>query len=260
MTDYGFQLEQIKQIAIEAGNAIIEVYETAFEDSIQQKDNNTPVTIADLRAHNLIKEGLEALSTKYPVFSEEGAIPDFEDRKNIECFWLVDPLDGTKEFIKKNGDFTVNIALIHKNKSVFGCLYVPVTGQMFWGIKGQGAWSEYKGIVHNMSVESFSDSQKGIRVLTSRSHVSSKIADYVLRFELPVILQRGSSVKMMLIADGKADMYPRFGPTMEWDTAAAQIILEEAGGRIFDMESGKALAYNKKSLFNPEFIALGKKV
>ena len=137
---------------------------------------------------------------------------------------------------------------------MFGCLYVPVTGQMFWGIKGQGAWSEYKGIVHNMSVESFSDSQKGIRVLTSRSHVSSKIADYVLRFELPVILQRGSSVKMMLIADGKADMYPRFGPTMEWDTAAGQAVAEAAGAVVLRLENREPLTYGKEGLDNPHFI------
>ena len=260
MTPYGFTIDSLKEIAKKAGNAILEVYITDFNDNIELKDDNSPLTLADKRAHGIIEAGLNSLPVKYPILSEESIIPNYKIRKSWELFWMVDPLDGTKEFINKNGDFTVNIALIKKGKVVFGCIQVPVENVCYWGLEGSGSFREKDGQVKRLKVKTFDAKTKGLKILGSRSHMNQDTRDYLGQFDNPVLLARGSSLKMMMIAEGKADLYPRMGPTMEWDTAASQIILEEAGGSMKKIDELTDLVYNKEDLLNPYFIASAKRI
>ena len=255
---FAFKIEELKEIALAAGRAIMDIYESAFEGSIELKADRTPVTEADKRANEIIIKGLGKLEVQYPVISEESYLPDYNTRKEMEYFWLVDPLDGTKEFINRNGDFTVNIALVKNNRPVFGCIYIPVSGQFFWGLTKEGAFMDVDGAIQRLACNPFPKEGEVCKVLTSRSYSNEKTMDYINGLQETQLVRRGSSLKMLLIAMGEGDIYPRFGTTMEWDTAAAQIILEEAGGSIKRYEDGKALVYNKEDLRNPHFIARGK--
>jgi len=256
MTKKYFTIQDINQIAVEAGKVILEVYSTDFEDTIQSKADDSPLTKADLASHEVIKAGLEAISD-YPVFSEESKIPEFEDRKDIHRYWLVDPLDGTKEFIKRNGEFTVNIALIEGNESVWGSVYVPVLDELYWGCKGEGAFVRRGKETKKLKASQFTMEQKGLRVVSSRSYLNQETKDFMAGFDEAVLVPRGSSLKLLMLAEGLADFYPRLGPTMEWDIAAAQIILEEAGGKVQQYEKKERLVYYKENLLNPYFIAFG---
>lgn len=250
-------VQKVNAIAIKAGEAIMEVYNTSFESSIQLKKDESPLTKADLRSHEVIIKGLQSISS-YPVLSEESRIPDYEERKAIHTYWLIDPLDGTKEFIKRNGEFTVNIALIEHGKPVLGSVYVPVLDELYWAQKGQGAFLKRGEETIKLAVNQFSMDQPALRVVTSRSFLNADTKAYVERFNEPALVPKGSSLKLLLLAEGKADFYPRLGPTMEWDIAAAQIILEEAGGQVLQLENHEPLNYNKEDLHNPYFIAMGK--
>lgn len=252
-------LSVVTRTGLEAGNAIMEIYSTDFEQTIEIKHDATPVTIADKKASDIISFHLSGLLEDCPVITEESVIPNFEERQKLHRYWLVDPLDGTKEFIQRNGDFTVNIALIEHGKPVFGWIYEPVTGRYYYAFKSKGAYCNTNGDTRLIHCNSFSLQQKNLRILRSRSHFSAKAADYISQFNSPLIIARGSSVKMMLIASGQADIYPCMSRTMEWDTAASQIILEEAGGELVGMNTGLPLEYNKKDLSNPFFIASGTK-
>jgi 3'(2'), 5'-bisphosphate nucleotidase len=252
-------LSVVTRAGIEAGNAIMEIYSSDFEHTIQLKDDATPVTMADKKASDIISFHLSGLLEDCPVMTEESDIPNFEERQKLHRYWLVDPLDGTKEFIQRNGDFTVNIALIKQGKPVFGWISEPVTGRYYYAFKSKGAYCQANGDIKAIHCNSFSPQQKNLRILRSRSHFSAKAADYISQFNSPEIIVRGSSIKMMLIASGQAEIYPCLSRTMEWDTAASQIILEEAGGELVGMNTGLPLEYNKKDLSNPFFIASGKK-
>lgn len=238
--------------------AIMDVYRSSFEHTISKKVDQTPLTLADQRAHQIIMDGLSEIQEQIPVISEEGEIPSFEKRKDWERYWLVDPLDGTREFINRNGDFTVNIALIERNRPVMGVVLVPVTGELYWALKGQGAYLNMDTRDITISVQEFETAEKGLRIMASRSHMSQANWEYISKFREAVLIQRGSSLKIMAIAAGNADLYPRLGPTMEWDTAASQIILEEAGGKLLSLGDAKPLEYNKFSLKNPHFVAFGR--
>lgn len=248
---------QVTDIAKAAGAVILEVYEASEGIEIDRKADNSPLTVADKKANDLICARLEQLEEKFPIISEENKAIPYEERKHFEYAWLVDPLDGTKEFIKRNGEFTVNIALIHQQSIVLGVVYTPVTDEMFWAAKGKGAYKIIEGKSTPLKVKSFQMEDTGLGVVCSRSHLNEATQAFVDQLNAPNKVSKGSSLKFLLLAQGKAHLYPRLAPTMEWDTGAAQIIVEEAGGRVIDEETKSPLRYNKENLLNPFFIAYG---
>lgn len=250
---------ELNQTAIEAGKKILEIYnnESLF-GQVDHKADDSPLTLADKAAHHVIQDRLQELTPEIPVLSEEGGNHDYESRKDWNTFWLVDPLDGTKEFIKRNGEFTVNIALIEQGKVIMGVVHVPVQGLTYFASKGLGAFVQKEGEeARPIAVSDFGMKDKGLRIVCSRSHLSADVEAYIKQFDEPEAVSMGSSLKLVLVAEGKADIYPRLGPTMEWDTAAAQIVVEEAGGTVINHETGQPLTYNKENLLNPYFIVFG---
>ncbi len=262
-------MEKLIEIAIkasiEAGKAIMEIYDTNFD--IEYKKDSSPLTTADNASHQIITSYLE--KTAIPILSEEGKHLPFEERKDWKQFWLVDPLDGTKEFIKKNGEFTVNIALIDHGEPVAGIIYVPVTDVLYVGIKNRGAYKLQNTEKFNRSVSELREkainlpeikNENRYRVVASRSHLSAETSAFIEKMENHhpniQIVSKGSSLKLCLIAEGAADIYPRFAPTMEWDTGAGHAIVNAAGGKVVLAEDENIpLEYNKENLLNPWFIA-----
>lgn len=234
-----------------AGDEILKIYETG-DFSVEAKSDDSPLTKADKAGHNAIVEVLE--KTKLPILSEEGKAIPFEERRNWEYFWMIDPLDGTKEFIKKNGEFTVNIALIHQGQVVLGVVLTPVLGDLYWAISGEGAFKNGS----RLSVNSFDLKSDGLKVVASRSHMNEDTQAFVDQLNSPEIVSKGSSLKLLMVAEGEADLYPRYAPTMEWDTAAAQVIAEEAGGKVLQKDTNTSVIYNKENLLNPWFLVSGK--
>lgn len=250
--------KEVVKIAREAGAAILDIYEKSEGVKIERKADNSPLTIADKTANDIICKGLEALPVQHPIISEENKQLDYSERKNYEYAWLVDPLDGTKEFIKRNGEFTVNIALIHHSKIVLGVVYTPVVDEIYWAVKGEGAYFEKDGQSKKMEAASFKLSDSGLNLVCSRSHLNEETQNFVEQFDAPNLVSKGSSLKFLILAKGEAHIYPRLAPTMEWDTGAAQIVLEEAGGKIIHNDTKLPLEYNKENLLNPFFIAYGR--
>jgi len=250
-TDACAHLGSVRGIAIEAGRCILDIYGRGFE--VTQKADRSPVTEADHAAHALISERLAALTPGIPILSEESAGVRFPLRATWTRFWLVDPLDGTKEFISRNGEFTVNIALVENGRPTLGVVHVPVLGTTYSACHGKGAHKEYPdGRSHPIRVRS----NAGVRpmVVASRSHASPEIKMFLEAIGPHDLVSMGSALKLCLIAEGGADVYPRLGPTMEWDTAGAQCVVECAGGRVCDLH-GRTLTYNKADLHNPWFVA-----
>jgi 3'(2'), 5'-bisphosphate nucleotidase len=251
------------EIARQAGSAIMDIYDG--DHAVEYKADKSPLTAADKASHEVIVAGLEAHFPDVPILSEEGAAIPYEERKNWQRFWLVDPLDGTKEFIKRNGEFTVNIALIEGQRPVLGVVYVPAQDKLYYGVVGQGAWT-LTGCCE-LTTDSYSqareirvreaDSDKGLTVVMSRSHPSPELEEYLKNIKVAEALPIGSSLKLCVVAEGKADLYPRLGPTMEWDTAAAHAVAESAGAKVVNYPSGESLQYNKENLLNPFFIVAG---
>lgn len=245
-------LEPLLDIAQSAGSRILEIYSSGF--SVQQKADHSPVTEADLAAHKIILEGLKNLTPDLPVVSEESSQLPFSERRRWERYWLVDPLDGTKEFISKNGDFTVNIALVEQHAPVAGVVHIPMENRSYSGVIGVGAYrcqaSYAPRPIHVRPLG------KGpVRVVASRSHRGELLSSYLEKLGSHEIVSRGSALKFCLVAEGAADVYPRLGPTSEWDTAAGHAVLLAAGGEVIDLD-GSPLSYNsKESLLNPHFIA-----
>ncbi|MDX1407726.1 MAG: 3'(2'),5'-bisphosphate nucleotidase CysQ [Saprospiraceae bacterium] len=252
-------IETLKLLAKEAGAAILEIYGTNDFD-VEIKADNSPLTRADQASNKIICAGLRTLRTQYPLISEENRDVPYAERRGYDTFWLVDPLDGTKEFIKRNGEFTVNIALIHRGRPVVGVVYAPVLDQLYWAADGLGAFLESNGTVSPLQVASFSMEDEGLGVVCSRSHLNDATQAFVDELNDPQTVSKGSSLKFLILASGKAHLYPRIAPTMEWDTGAAQCILEQAGGRVLEYETREPLRYNKESLLNPHFLATGKVV
>ena len=250
--------KNVNKIAIDAGLAILDIYNSASDVEIVSKEDNSPLTIADKKSNAIICEGLEKLDPLFPIVSEENKEIAYEERKNFEYNWLVDPLDGTKEFIKRNGEFTVNIALIHNHQPILGVVYVPVTNELYWAVKGIGAFWVKDEEEQPLSAASFTMDDEGLGVVCSRSHLNDDTKEFVEGLKTPNLVSKGSSLKFLILAEGKAQLYPRLAPTMEWDTGAAQIVLEEAGGKVIDHETKQPLLYNKENLRNPHFIAYGK--
>ncbi len=245
------------EIAKEAGVETITIYNRTF--SVEEKEDHTPITEADEKANNHISRALAKDYPDIPIISEETKEVPYEERKQWDRFWLVDPLDGTKEFIKKNGEFTINIALIEKGKPVLGVVYLPAKQEMYYGIQGEGAFKAIAGGDPQPLEPGPHYSQKNqVKVVASRSHLSKEVEDFVKELENDGkevdFTSAGSSLKFCLVAEGAADVYPRFGPTMEWDTGAAHAVAEAAGKQVLDANSRKPLMYNKEDLHNPWFI------
>lgn len=262
--------------SLKAGDAILEIYDSDF--SVETKADNSPLTLADKRSNDIICDVLDTL--RIPILSEEGKETDYSVRQNWERLWIVDPLDGTKEFIKRNGEFTINIALVELGKPVLGVIFVPVKQLLYFAQKGLGAFKLSDSIVieelkqwpypealdglfkklgdHSVRLP-VSQSDKGTcAIVGSRSHATEEVSAFVKEkereYDTVDFISAGSSLKFCLVAEGKADIYPRFGPTMEWDTAAGQAIAENAGAGVFDLNMGMPLQYNKENLLNPHFI------
>lgn len=257
MTDLSPLIQPLLKIARKAGDAILEIYKNEEDFGIESKDDNSPLTRADKAANQVICDALENLDPAYPIISEENKAIPYSARKDFEYCWLVDPLDGTKEFIKRNGEFTVNIALLHKNKPVLGVVYAPVLDEMYWGIKGKGAFLKKGDNLQQLTIAPFRMDDEGLHIVSSRSHMNDATKAFVEKLNAPKLVSKGSSLKFLMIAKGEAAVYPRVAPTMEWDTGAAQIVLEEAGGKVLHYETGEPLTYNKENLLNPFFIAYG---
>ncbi|HHO60081.1 MAG TPA: 3'(2'),5'-bisphosphate nucleotidase, partial [Thiotrichales bacterium] len=221
---------QCVDIARDAGEAILAVYNTEFE--IEEKDDKSPLTAADMASHNLILQRLGELTPDIPVLSEESAKLPFEERAGWQTYWLVDPLDGTREFVKRNGEFTVNIALIHNHKSIIGVINVPVLDVDYYAWQGGGSFkAEHRGPAKKISVRKLDNNGASrLTVAGSRSHGSEMMQKYMEKLGDVETISMGSSLKFCLVAEGRADLYPRLGLTSEWDTAAAHCIVEQAGG------------------------------
>jgi len=243
--------ESLLPIVARAGEAIMEVYEGAF--TVQQKDDNSPLTLADLESQRIILDGLSRITPDIPVLSEESAAAPWPERRTWTELWVVDPLDGTREFVKRNGEFTVNVALVVDHEPVLGVVSAPAKGLVFWGARGIGAFTEHRGAART-AIRTASP-QHPLRVVGSRSHSSPQTAAYLEKVADHVMMSVGSSLKFCLLAAGDADLYPRFGPTSEWDTAAGQALLEAAGGQVTRLD-GHRLRYNcRESLLNGDFVA-----
>lgn len=244
----------IVELARQAASAILEVYESEF--AVQRKDDKSPLTAADMASHQVILEGLRRLHPDLPALSEESAAIGFGERGAWQRYWLIDPLDGTKEFIKRNGEFTVNIALIDRGEPVLGVVCVPVSGRVYYGVRGQGAWRQDAG-KEPEPIRVRAHHGRPIQVAGSRSHAGDSLRRYLDNLGEHEIVSMGSSLKLCLVAEGRADLYPRLGPTSEWDTAAAQAVVEAAGGRVTNTAM-EPLRYNtKESLLNPYFFVFG---
>lgn len=261
------------EAAVKAGQAIMEVYESPETDwEVERKADNSPLTLADRKAHAVICGYLR--ETPFHILSEEGRHADYAERRDVETMWIVDPLDGTKEFLKRNGEFTVNIALCHEGSPVVGAIYVPARRQLYTGIVCADESEAFRitlgedfepvsreklpqkdGAAHRMGGGTFV-------VVASRSHLSEETEQFVARMRSEhgdvELRSAGSSLKICLVAEGEADVYPRLAPTMEWDTAAGQAVAEAAGCSVTDAESGQPLRYNKEDLHNPYFIVAPK--
>jgi len=252
-------IQDIVKIAKDAGKAIMEIYNQDF--GVEYKKDSSPLTIADKKANKIIVTALNQLSVNsflqqnIPILSEEGRSIPYDERKNWEYFWLIDPLDGTKEFVKKNGEFTINIALIYKGAPVLGVVYSPVLNVCYWAKKGEGAFKD--GKILPLKAKKQRDVYK---IVASRSHMSNETKDFIEAIDTDkekVIISIGSSLKICLVAEGEANIYPRLSPTMEWDTAAAHAIVNESDGlfnKYIDQGAYQKHVYNKENLLNDWFV------
>ena len=252
--NYADLVDPIVALSREAGDAILEVYATDFD--VQSKGDESPLTQADLASHRTIAAGLAALTPDIPVISEESGLPEFDERGAWQTYWLIDPLDGTKEFVNRNGEFTVNIALIDAGKPVFGVVHVPVQGKTYVGCEGLGAELR-EGDASPRPIRVAAASANPVRVVGSRSHRGASLDAFIGALGDCDLVPMGSSLKFCVVAEGNADVYPRLGPTSEWDTAAAQAVVEQAGGSVVTLD-GKPMMYNQKSdILNPYFMVIG---
>ena len=270
------EVQALLDLIRRAGEEILKIYFRQQADwKVSLKEDQTPITEADRLANAIINEGLKKLFPDIPIISEENSEIPYDIRRKYEYCWLLDPLDGTKEFLKQNGEFTVNLALIHQGRPVAGFISVPVKGLFYSAVKGQGAFKieigkqreadrserQIKPIKQGNKLQlraaQFSMDDPGLTVLASRSHFDSETRKFIESLNEPRLESRGSSLKFMMLAEGRGHLYPRLGRTMEWDTAAGQAILEEAGGQVVEFSSRWPLHYNKESLVNPPFLATG---
>ena len=252
--DPASRVEPIVALADVAGRAILEVYSTDFD--VQTKGDESPLTQADLASHRWIDAGLRSLTPEIPIISEEAGLPEFEERREWQRYWIVDPLDGTKEFVNRNGEFTVNIALIENGTPVLGVVHVPVQDKTYVGCRGIGA-TRRSGSGDPVAIQVTSACTGTARIVGSRSHRGASLDAYLEQVGDYDMIPMGSSLKFCVVAEGGADLYPRLGPTSEWDTAAAQAVVEQAGGKVVTLD-GKPMKYNAKAdILNPHFFVVG---
>ena len=250
---------KINSIAKKAGDEIMRIYQQDFE--VAYKADNSPLTKADIKSNEIITKGLKDLYPEIPILSEENKEVSYSIRKSWKYFWCIDPLDGTKEFVKKNGEFTVNIALIYKDTPVLGVIYAPVLEILYYAKKDQGAFKQDKNKKPQRLPIYKHTNNNTLKVIVSKSHYNQETKDFVnnlksqyKNYKKIEFINIGSSLKLCLIAEGKADIYPRLAPTMEWDTAAGQAIVEQAGGSVLKYTYQESLKYNKENLLNPYFV------
>jgi 3'(2'), 5'-bisphosphate nucleotidase len=249
-----FRLHGAIAVAKRAGEAILRVYEGKEDVGTQTKSDGSPLTNADMAAHHSILSGLRELTPESPVVSEESSLVSYQERRQWNEYWLVDPLDGTKEFVKQTDEFTVNIAWIQDSRPVQGVIHAPALGLTYYACKEAGAFRQRSG--ESPIKIAVQDPRDKLRIVVSRSHKGERLESYLQRFEDYECVNMGSSLKFCLVAEGSAHFYPRLGRTLEWDTAAGQCIVEVAGGTVTDLQ-GKAVSYNKLDLSNPDFLAIG---
>ena len=251
-------LKKLVAIAENAGQLILQVYHTEVVNfDISYKNDDSPLTIADQKANKYICEQLRSEYPDVPIVSEENKNDSYETRKNYTYCWFVDPLDGTKEFIKRNGEFTVNIGLVKNGKPVAGVVHIPVTGETFVAGKDMGAFKKvgnHKEEIEREGVTYPKTKKEGVTIIASKSHMNDETRDFIGRYKDAELISVGSSIKLIWIAIGKADIYPRIAPTMEWDTCAAHAIVNEMGGKVLKFNSEEELEYNKENLLNPYFV------
>ncbi|MEH7224459.1 3'(2'),5'-bisphosphate nucleotidase CysQ [Bacillus sp. JJ1566] len=269
LSEQNILLSKIIEYALSAGKRILEVYDSNHFE-IELKGDQSPLTIADRESHRIIKEGLYKSYPTIPILSEEGDHPDYKVRKDWDYVWLVDPLDGTKEFIKRNGEFSVNIGLVKNQKPILGVIYVPVLDTLYFAKEGIGAYkltnclslmkqcytdTEWINQAYKLPLVENRDSTN---IVVSRSHFSEETEEFIQKakeeFGFVKLIRSGSSLKMCLVAEGKVDLYPRFSPSMEWDTAAGEAIVKEAGGVVIQKDTYQTLQYNKEKLENPHHL------
>jgi len=247
-------LPDLRVLCASAAQAILAIYETDF--TVRQKSDDSPLTAADMAAHHTLVDGLRQLTPDLPILSEESAQIPFEERRQWVRYWLIDPLDGTREFVKRNGEFTVNVALIETGRPLLGVVHVPVTGTCYFAASGHGAFKSTAGAAPQ-AIHTRPRGSGPLRVAGSRSHPSARLEAFLARIGPHEVVRIGSSLKSCLVAEGAVDLYARLGLTSEWDTAAAQCVVETAGGRLSDTRM-QPLRYNtKESLLNPEFFVSG---
>lgn len=263
MGDLTVALSDVVCIAEGAGKVIMVIYDKPTDDwALQKKTDNSPLTRADLEANEYICAALRKLRADIPIMTEEEKAASYESRRSWTRYWCVDPLDGTKEFVRRNGEFTVNIALMASDtagapaRPVLGVVHVPATGRTYFGARGCGAFDS-SGT--RLQASEFAESDTGLTLVCSRSHRDGRTEAFLNGFKAPITRAVGSSLKFMLVAEGAAHVYPRLAPTCEWDTAASQIIVEEAGGAVLRESDGLPVVYNKEDLLNPFFIVYGKR-
>lgn len=246
----------VNSIATEAGKIIMDVYiNEKFEDIVDVKADNSPLTIADKKSHQYIVKKLQEEFPEIPVISEEGKEIDYITRSQWNTFWLVDPLDGTKEFMQRNGQFTVNIALIVNKLPTLGVIYAPAKDELYYAEKEKGAFKkDGSGEIVKLMVNGKNDELVGVR---SRSHAAPEEEELFSKYDVKDFISIGSSLKFCMVAEGKADIYYRHNPTMEWDTAAGQALVEAAGGEVYQGTSKQVFEYNKTSLRNGSFLCVG---
>lgn len=243
-------LPDVLKIADAASEKVMAIYQTDFK--VNFKADESPITAADVASHRIIEEGLRNLSHDIPILSEEGLEAPWSERRHWHRFWLIDPIDGTRDFTQRTGEFTVNIALIEQGRPILGVVTAPALKEAFWGLKGEGAYKrDRNGRVHRLSVV-VPPAEK--RVVASKNHLNEETRDFIEKLGPHKLVQAGSSLKFCRIAEGKADIYPRMGPTSEWDTGAAHAVLSAAGGKVQTLE-GKPLEYGKEDVLNPSFVA-----
>ncbi|WP_149359678.1 3'(2'),5'-bisphosphate nucleotidase CysQ [Lolliginicoccus suaedae] len=257
-TDPGALVAGVLELAREAGNRILDIYRAGFD--VDLKADGSPLTAADLASHHCLVDGLRALGAGMPVLSEEDGLPPFAVRQRWSRYWLIDPLDGTKEFVQRNGDFTVNVALIDSGVPVLGVVHAPVRGTSWFAAAGSGAWKQ-QGQEDPVPIATAPMSgrpdEAAMRVVASRNHRGAAVDALLDRLPHATSISVGSSLKLCMVAEGAADLYPRLGPTSEWDTAAGQCVAEQAGGAVTTLDMA-ALRYNTKdSVLNPHFVVVG---
>lgn len=249
MKDLEKYIPHLNKLVRQAGQELMRIYRKEGDVEVELKEDDSPVTLADLRSNQILVNGLKALDDQIPIISEENKVIPWEVRKDFERFWIIDPLDGTKEFIKELDEFTIHLALIQQNKVVLGIIYAPVFDELYYAWKGGGSWLAGNGEPKRLAGHSVDFNLSQLRIMRSRSNLDSRTIEYMEKFDQPILITLGSGLKFMQLITGQADYYPRARTYMkEWDIAPAQVILEEAGGGIYQWDSDEPLEYNKKDL------------